>query len=219
MLADLHATTLASLPVATAVACGCFWRRPRAWRAALGVALGAVFALVGITFAGGWRVPDAPFAQWVIPALCAAAVGVCVSHRGVAVAGAALLGAAMWFLLLSHVTLANSRRYTANSEPFAFLEEWRGEVREKMIRHLEATARDDDGAYPAGWLVECVPAGAGWWTLGAIRHQACHRTIVTPLWHSWLTGLRHTRVTRVDLWYPGGRLRSAAREIEWRRRP
>jgi hypothetical protein len=126
----------------------------------------------------------------------------------------------MWLLLLGHARLANLPHYTSNTRPFVFLEEWRGDIREKAVRYLEtAASRGADRSYPAGWLVRRVPAAAAWNTLWIARRQACHRATLTPLWHTWLTGLHHIEMSRVDLWYPGGPLRHAARRIVWRERP
>lgn len=218
MLVHSHAVTLVVLPIATVAVCIAFWRRPGAWRIAVAVVLGGLCAHVGRTFAGGWRVAGAPFAQWLVPAACVAALTLCVSRRLVAVAGVAVVGGALWFLLLSHMAIADSAHYTTDAAIYRFLDRWRGDVCRKTVRHLESVAAAD-AAYPEGWLVETVPAACDWWTLGAMRRRACHRTVVVPLWHTWLTGIHGLHLTRVDLWYPGGPLSTSARHIEWRDRP
>ena len=220
MVSSLHGIVLLLLPVATAAVGVRFWRRPGFARLGLAAALGLLLAFVGATFAGGWRVTGAPFSQWVIPALCAASVALCVSHRGVAVGAFALVAAAMWFLLLSHAELANRLDYTSNIKLYLFLDEWRRDVRTKTARRLErAAVRVDDRSYPAGWLVQRVPAAAMSRTLRAIRQQACHRAVVTAEWHTWVSGPHHIDMSHIDLWYPGGPFGSSARDIEWRERP
>lgn len=220
MISCLHGIVLLLLPVATVVVCVRFWRRPCLVRLGLAAALGLLLAFVGMTFAGGWHVTGAPFTQWVIPALCATAVILGVSHRGVVVGACTVVAAAMWLLLLSHAELANRPDYTANTRLYVFLDRWRGDVRAKTVRHLErAAVAAGDRSYRAGWLVQEVPVAATWRTLWAIRQQACHRAIVTPEWHTWASGLHHIDMSHIDLWYPGGPLGSAARAIEWRERP
>ena len=89
-----------------------------------------------------------------------------------------------------------------------------------MVRDwLKTRAKVDGASYPQGWLEESVPAVRDWAPYGAIRWKGFWTATVTPLWHSWLTGLYGCTVEPMDLWYPGGTLKDAASKIEFRDRP
>ena len=75
---------------------------------------------------------------------------------------------------------------------------------------------------PAGWIDEQSPRAispSGQKYQGDIAQVKFHceqlaKPSVTPLWHSWWTGIYALHVQRMGLWYPGGLLRDNLHRIE-----
>jgi hypothetical protein len=76
-------------------------------------------------------------------------------------------------------------------------------------------ASTDEAPYPAMRLSE-----APFLASAEVEPSRCegHRLELTPLWHTWLTGLYRRREVPQELWYPGGTLADAAGRIAWRDR-
>ena len=227
MAVHLHAVILLSVPVATLVFCVIFRRRRRppsmrgrpTWRVPTALTVGLFFAFGGVILWDRGHGAAGPFVLRLIPALCVVAIILCVSPWRLVAASSGVLLIVMSLLKLWNIALAHEPGYTGDPYHDEFLREWQCSALDGVGEWLRRRAREDKASYPEGWLAESVPPAKSWAYFESYRSHASWRATVTPLWHSWLTGLYGCTLEPMDLWYPGGTLKDAASKIEFRDRP
>ena len=243
-MGNLHAIILILLPILTAVACLRFRRRIpppsqavpphilasagrspvtgrklRKGRSVLGeVLVCTVFAYLAAAMSGHACLAGQAVTQLLIPWVCLVGVVVFMGEGRIRLLLAATQALLLLGLTLSYSGIVHGPIYVGNRA--------HGRIHEvRNIKDLRAVstallklAEGDEATYPAGWLseapfLETLRAELRWWP------PEGHRLDVLPLWHSWLTGLYLRRLVAMDVWYPGGKLKDAAGNLEYRERP
>jgi hypothetical protein len=161
------------------------------------------FLVIGVLCSLLLSAYGAPFPQWTIPALATLALGLfCRSERAFRYATYAFLIATValcWTFggLISSEFTADPGR-TLNLEGAI---QWRA---------IKAASRE------LGKLSGVFPEGPVSGILQDRRYDTVQRPMVESQWHTPLTGLYRVCRDKGYLWYPGGDVVIASRQIRWR---
>ena len=214
MAGNVHAILLIVFPVATAWACRKFWMRPGLLRLFGAVVAGSFLALFAGASAVVWTYSGQPATQWILPGICLVGIIAFVKEETVRTGLTLVWTLTMFGMCHHYLLLVNGPGYTGNPN----IEKRWAAVKRSLLRSVSnrlATVTSDNSDYPAGWLAESSILTKHDKVVDR-RSLTFSSTIVSPFWHSWLTGLYRSRSVPQAVWYPGGRLREGRDHLEVR---
>lgn len=214
--AEYIAAEMAGVVVVTAVV-ACVFRRKKLDGSAVasGVVVGVVLGGLAIMgFAHRCHAGD-PYRQAVLLGICAAIVLSVVRSR--VIAGAVCLGIGGVMVLASQqfVRVVHTREYVGSPTYIAMSNEGLVTGGPQRIRMLLADAGvDQTVSYPVGWVTDS-PLNDVFVREGIDDIAVAELREVVRLWHTPLTGLYGMAYEPVELWYPGGALKSGIGRIRY----
>lgn len=205
MLLGLHLSLLAAVVVAT-VAFSIWFRGPA--ERPMGAILFALlpFVLIGCVSGLLLNASGAPVIEWILPALAVLIVGLtCKSQR--------VFGWFRWsmpfvalVLFLNFTLLVRDDYTTAPRFPLRI-----GQNADRMWKQRAGDAlREHFGPE------QVVPEGPVTRILGDPKYDALDSVTVERQWHTPITRLSRVKKEPASLWYPGGEIETASKQLEIR---
>jgi hypothetical protein len=144
------------------------------------------------------------------PGLCVIATLILVDNTSLRRTWTTALAIVMFVLTRFYTALVHTPEYIGvpiywmpTDSPFC--------LEDKILKQVIV---DDAADYSEGWLRDSELIHNPM-LIPMLSHQISTHHI-SRFWHTWLTGLYSIRTTTCELWYPGGKLRDAIDQIEYR---
>lgn len=212
-----HALAMLALPILTTVVCvRSYKKRPRALQLIVALLGGVGFIFVLSILSTHMCPKGGGGPQILLGGACMTATASLISDLKFRLALCTLLAAASWALSWQSIHLVHRSDLTGS--PGEVIRAERGlKFGSRLVKEsVEGDPIHGTRSFPPGWVHETDAWTSSKRLREYLQDSPPYRPIITPFWHTWLTGIYARREQPVRLWHPGGVLKDAVDRFEWR---